>query len=305
MVCCPVGPDIKLRNSLNKFVKYDLSDITTEFVPLGEKVKLWSSIATTDDDGYTVKWDERIFYVNSYETTDCQSIVPCFGIDTRIYNSLVQRYSDPSHPLTFPTQTISVYTTTNKLTQTIDKSTITITPRFVDSIFCLFPLKHTHKTVFKNPLFTSFQLSCGSYGNIPAKPFGTDGDSPEFIEYCQNAMNMNSEQSGFNKEVIASLINTKRYHDNAGNYSNDATSFFVGLPTETDNTYQQGLTSLSPINFEINVAQKKDNDDDYANIVDGAPLLCLLYDSSISILVQPNGMPPMVRIGTYDITTPE
>ena len=304
MVCCPVGPDIKLRNSLNKFVKYDLSDITTEFVPLGEKVKVWSSI-TTKDNVNTVKWDERIFYVNSYETTDCQSIVPCFGIDTRIYNSLVQRYSDPSHPLTFPTQTISVYTTTNKLTQTIDKSTITITPRFVDSIFCLFPLKHTHKTVFKNPLFTSFQLSCGSYGNIPAKPFGTDGDSPEFIEYCQNAMNMNGEQSGFNKEVIASLINTRRYHDNAGNYTNDRTSFFIAIPTETDNTYQQGLTSLSPINFEINVAQKKDNDDDYANIVDCAPLLCLLYDSSISILVQPNGMPPMVRIGTYDITTPE
>ncbi|KAK8858266.1 hypothetical protein M9Y10_013367 [Tritrichomonas musculus] len=202
-------PDIKLRNSLNKFVKYDLSNITTEFVPLGEKVKLWSSIATTDDDGYTVKWDERIFYVNSYETTDCQSIVPYFGIDARIYNGLVQRYSDPSHPLTFPTQTISVYTTTNKLTQTIDKSTITITPRFVDSIFCLFPLKHTHRTIFKNPLFTSFQLNCRSYGNIPAKPFGTDGNSLEFIEYYQNAMNMNGEQSGFNKEVIASLINTK------------------------------------------------------------------------------------------------
>ncbi|KAK8840746.1 hypothetical protein M9Y10_030523 [Tritrichomonas musculus] len=118
-------------------------------------------------------------------------------------------------------------------------------------------------------------------------------------------MNMNGEQSGFNKEVIASLINTKRYHDNAGNYTNDRTSFFIAIPTETDNTYQQGLTSLSPINFEINVAQKKDNDDDYANIVDCAPLLCLLYDSSISILVQPNGMPPMARIGTYDITSAE
>ena len=61
---------------------------------------------------------------------------------------------------------------------------------------------------------------------------------------------------------------------------------------------QQGLTSLSPINFEINIAQKNDNKDDYANIVDCSPLLCLLYDSSISILVQPNGMPPMFRIGT-------
>ena len=112
MVCYQLGPEKKLKNSLNKLVKYDLSDITTEFVPLGEKVKVWSSI-TTKDNVNTVKWDERIFYVNSYETTDCQSIVPCFGIDTRIYNSLVQQYNDPAHPLTFPTQTISVYTTTN------------------------------------------------------------------------------------------------------------------------------------------------------------------------------------------------
>ena len=40
MVCCPVGPEKKLKNSLNKFAKYDLSDITNEFVPLGENVKL-------------------------------------------------------------------------------------------------------------------------------------------------------------------------------------------------------------------------------------------------------------------------
>lgn len=29
----------------------------------------------------------------------------------------------------------------------------------------------------------------------------------------------------------------------------------MGLLNETDNTYQQGLTSLLPINFEINVTQ--------------------------------------------------
>ena len=220
------------------------------------------------------------------------------------YSSLVQRYSNPSSPLTFPTQTLSVYTTINALKNINDKTTCTITPRFVDSIFCLFPLHNRHKTVFKNPLLDSFYISAGGYGNIPARPFGTNEQYPEFLEYCQNAMNMNGEQSGFNKEVVASLTNKYTYNATISNYPDDRTSFFIGLPTKTDNTYQQGLTSLSPINFEINVSQKIGNDT-FANEVDTPPLLCLLYDGSISILVQPNGMPPLVRIGSYDITTPE
>ena len=140
--------------------------------------------------------EERTFQVHEYATTECSSIIPCFGIEDNIYSALVQRYADPTHPLTFPTQTISVYTTTNKLKNANDKTTCTITPRFVDSIFCLFPQKHTHHTWFKNPQFKSFQLNCGGYGNIPAKAFGTTEEYPEFLEYCQNALNMNGEQSG-------------------------------------------------------------------------------------------------------------
>ena len=145
-------------------------------------------------------------------------------------------------------------------------------------------------------------MNCGGYGNIPARGFGTTNEYPEFLEYCQNAMNMNGEQSGFNKEVVASLTNNDLFSKSIGNYSNDRTSFFIGLPTETDNTYQQGLTSLSPINFEINVAQDT-SEDSYAASVQAPPLICLLFDSSISILVQPNGMPPLVRLGNYDLTT--
>ena len=146
-------------------------------------------------------------------------------------------------------------------------------------------------------------LNCGSYGNIPAKAFGTTAEYPEFLENCQNAMNMNGEQSGFNKEVVASLTNNL-LGASCGLYSNDRSSFFIALPTETDNTYQQGLTSLSPINFEINVSQDT-GEGTYAEIVQTPPLICLLFDSSISILVQPNGMQPLVRLGNYDITTPQ
>ncbi|KAK8858357.1 hypothetical protein M9Y10_013460 [Tritrichomonas musculus] len=257
---------------------------------------------TTADGIKTFATEKKAFVVTEYTVTECSSIIPCFGVEDNIYSGLVQRYSDPTHPLTFPTQTISVYTTTNKLKNSNDKSTCTITPRFVDSIYLLFPLKHTHHTCFKNPLFKSFQLNCGGYGNIPAKTFGTTIEYPEFLEYCQNAMNMKGEQSGFNKEVVASLTNCNVFSDNIGNYSNDRTSFFIGLPTETDNTYQQGLTSLSPINFEINVTQDTGTGT-FAEACQTPPLICLLFDSSISILVQPNGMPPLVRLGNFDLTS--
>ena len=154
-------------------------------------------------------------------------------------------------------------------------------------------------------MFTHFQLNAGGYGNIPVKAFGTTGTDPEFIEYCQNAMNVNGDQNGFNKEVIASLCNTEKYNQNiTGYYSNDRSSFFIGFATETDGTYQQGLTSLSPINFEILCSQDTSTGS-FAKEVQTPPILCLLYDVSISILVQPNGIPPLVRLGAYDLTTPE
>ncbi|KAK8838969.1 hypothetical protein M9Y10_032429 [Tritrichomonas musculus] len=113
---------------------------------------------------------------------------------------------------------------------------------------------------------------------------------------------MNGEQTCFNNDVVKSLANRLSHTHSLGTYSGDKISFFIGLPTETDNTFQQGLTSLSPINFEINVTQDAENE--FAKQVDTIPLLCLLYDSVISVLVQPNGMPPLVRIGSYDITKP-
>ena len=322
MVCCPVGPDQLLMQRPHFASKFDIHTVTTEFTPIGDFVKIWvdtksdtttpaglektdkATVASTTAT-HTIGSGWRRFTVDSYSIEECASIIPCFGISGDVYNALIQRYSNPQHPLVFPTQLLSFYTCTRPLKGIQDKATITVTPRFVDSIFCLFPLHHHHRTYFKNPLFEHFQLNCGSYGNIPAKSFGTDGNSPEFIEYCQNAMNMNGEQNGFNKEVIASLCNPRKaVVDTTGYGSNDKSSFFIGLATETDGTYQQGLTSLSPINFEIIVTQKTDNDH-FSKYVDTPPLLGLLVDASISILVQPNGIPPQVRIGNYDITTPE
>ena len=317
MVHCPKAGDLNLRRNIRRYSEFLIEDVTNEFTPIGETIKIYDGfndetklVKESNNESniklscFMIEAKEHTFKVNDYKILECSSIIPCFGIDNNVYNRLVQRYSNPEHPLTFPTQTLSFYTCTRPLKDVQDKCTVTCTPRFVDSIFCLFPLKHTHHTYFKNPLFDSFQLNCGGYGNIPAKPFGTKGAHPEFLEYCQNAMNMNGEQTGFNKEVIKSLCNNKAYNEEiTGSYSNDRTSFFIGFATETDGTFQQGLTSLSPINFEMICTQAADNK--FAQDVNTPPLLYLLSDICISILVQPNGIPPSVRIGPYDLTTPE
>ena len=71
-------------------------------------------------------------------------------------------------------------------------------------------------------------MRCGGYGVVPTIPFATDGSDPMFIELCQNAMNVNGEQTGLNKE--ATLFST-------GRISYDRTSFSIGLQAETDNIF--------------------------------------------------------------------
>lgn len=180
-------------------------------------------------------------------------------------------------------------------------STQTITPRFIDSIFFLFPLKQSNHTIFKNPLFNSFQLRCGRYGAVPTIPFRTDGTDPAFIEICQNAMNVNADQTGFNKEVVNSLCNSKDLNVTNSLTSNERTSFFIGLPTETDATFQQGQTSNTPITYEI--LGELSSDSVYGKTNQTPPLMAWLNDIVLVIRVQPNGMPPTVEFGPYDITS--
>lgn len=299
MVYCPVGVVHTLQHDVKTLSGLTIPEVTNEFTQIGDEITTYVSYDKTTKiltaGKRTCNADQDCFI------SECYSIVPCFGIDNNIYQSLVQRYM--TQALTFPTQTIAVFPMSNQLKGQNSSSTQTITPRFVDSIFVLFPLKSSHHTVFKNPLFKSFQIRCGGYGSVPAIPFATDGTDPAFIEYCENAMNLNGESSGFNKEVIQSLINSAKFGASKGNHSDDRTSFFVALPTETDNTFQQGQTSNTPITYEIKTTQE-DAADDYAGANPTSPKMCLLVDSTFSIQVQPNGMPPVVDMGAYDITSP-
>lgn len=294
LVYCPVGPSMELMSNIHDYIGFELDKITSEFTQIGDPITMWVSANAQ----HLEAEDRTLTVTRDYEVVDCYSIIPNFGIDGDIYQALVQRYTQQE--LIFPTQILTFTTMSKKLGAGRGSTTQTITPRFIDSIFFLFPLKATHHTVFKNPIFKSFQLRCGGYGTIPAIPLNTEGEDPVFLELCQNAMNVNGEQTGFNKEVTLSLTNNDDYDDTTGLFSYETTSFFVGLPTETDNTFQQGQTTNTPITYEI-VCDMPNNY--YAQHNSTPPLMALLQDTVISIHVQPNGLPPVCELGPYDITS--
>ena len=299
LVWCPVGLPANLKHNIGDLSKFVIPYITTEFSQIGDNATMWVS-ATTASGTTTLTAENRTLSVDrNYEISDTYTIIPNFGIDNDIYSRLVQRYS--STQLVFPTQTIHFNPMSNQLNPGRFSSTQTITPRFIDSIFFLFPYKQSHHTVFKTPLFHSFQLRCGGYGAVPTIPIRTDGKDAAFIEVCQNAMNVNADQTGFNKEVINSLCNTKDLDHCNGLFSNERTSFFIGLPTETDNTYQQGQTSNTPITYEI--IGEIDNNSKYGQSNQTPPLMACLNDIALMIQVLPNGMPPVVQFGAFDLTS--
>ena len=299
LVYCPIGYDGFIKTQANLF-NSTLAEITNEFVQIGDEIT-YASAYTAAADSTPAKFTSSTVTctAENYYIERASSVVPCFGIDNNIYMALMNKYVDSA--LTFPTQTLAMFPCANKLNSVDSKTTQTVTPRFIESIFMLFPWKTTHKTIYHNPNFTGFQLQCGGYGSIPSVSMATTTD-PLFVTLCQNAMNLNGSVSGLNKEVIRSLNTKNSETATIGVKSDEETSFFLGLPTETDNCFQQGMTSNTPITFEVHVKQNSDNK--YMTSVEATPIMCFLVDSTFSVQVQPNGAPPLVELGAYDITSP-
>ena len=302
MVYSPCGPDMSLTRNIKAMSVHTFQPITCEFKPIGEEITCYYRYNAT-----TFEAAQRTCTVsNQYTINDAYSVIPNFGIDNDVYQRLVSRYT--GQELIFPTQILTISPMANVLGGGPGSSTFTATPIFIDSIFVLCPLKPNYHTVFKNPGFNSLQLKCGGYGSIPNVAFNTVNDAT-FFELIQNALNVNGGQVGFNKDVLESLThigyadteaNTRTQREN-DSYPHDRTNFIIGLPTETDNTFQQGQHSNTPITYELQ-----------SNLVNSyyttcashpPPLLCFLQDQVISIHVQGNGMPPIVEIGPYDITS--
>ena len=227
----------------------------------------------------------------------CFSHLAQFGLDDNLYQQLIQRYMKES--LSFPIQTLTFNQMNGNMGTAVPNHdfTLTATPRFVDTIFVLFPLNNTYRTCYENPLFTQISLKMGGYGSMPEVPFATTG--PEFYEMVSNAFNTNNDLTGFNKDVMKSLVNEK--NSTIGTFSKDVSNFVIAFPTSTDNTFQQGQTSNAPITYQLKTVGTSSSP--YYNKQGCAPIMGFLKDSVLAIQLRPSG-PPIISLDEYDITSP-
>jgi hypothetical protein len=307
LVCAVANPVVHIDKAWQPWNYKSIPYVSNEFSQLGDDFLMISAHTSpsASSEGVitqgTLTAGIRYIQPGYYQMRICETNIHNFGLIEPIYTQLVQKYSQ--QVLTIPTQTLIISSMSGKLKNKggISKVTTNITPRFIDTIFLLFPLRSNHRTVYKNPGFRSWQLSCGGYGQIPASAYGTI-EEPRFVELCTNAVNLNSDTFGLNTEVLNSLIDENTTDARTGNTSTDRTSFFIGIPTETDNTFQQGQTSNTPITYELTVSE--DNDSSYAEDVDSPPIIGLLIDTTFNIMINNNGQPPIVSLSSYDITSP-
>ena len=313
LVCAPIGYDGIIGYSANasKATIVDSSGggITNKFVPFAEleagHVKSYTSFAW---DSGTLKLTTGAVsgagLAGTPEIKEVRSHLACFGLDINIYNQLAARYEQMA--LSFPIQTLTVHQMNGKINHDSANATgghatttLTLVPRFVDSIFLLFPQTSNHHTCYDNILAKDYSLKMGGYGSFPEVQHSTY--SPEFIEISSNVFNVNNDLTGFNKDVINSLVNSGA--NNTGYKSFDTSNFILPIPTSTDNTFQQGQTSNTTINYQLVINFNSDS----PLIQSGAscvPLMCLLKDSVLAIQRRPGGAPPIITLDEYDITTP-
>jgi hypothetical protein len=289
---------------MSAYYKYDTPQVTARFVQIGDPITIptGDTIPTEEDGNGKITTAVRTISVaRDFVVKLCETDINCFGLNQVVYDGLVARYSQKV--LTFPTQTIQFSNMSAKLTSASAKAVQTITPRFVDTIFLLFPLKASHRSIFYNPYFSTFQLGCAGYGQFPSLAFGTIKE-PRLVEMVTNALNLNNDTCGLSKDVLNSLMLDQTGGTPTGlNFlSDDRSNFLIGIPTKTDNTFQQGQTSNTPINYELTITQSTGNY--YPSNVQTTPVIGVLIDSTFNIMVNSNGQPPIVTIGPNDITSP-
>ena len=308
LVCTPLSHEYVCANPFNyhKAVATGASSttgiITNKFVPFNELEagNVRGITGVTESSGtvtLTSGIQSAIVMSGTPSIQNCFSHLACFGLDDNLYQQLIQRYMKES--LSFPIQTLTFNQMNGNMggAKTANTFSLTVTPRFVDTIFVLFPKNTYHHTCYENPLFSELSLKMGGYGSVPEVPITTTG--PEFYELVSNAFNTNNDLTGFNKDVMKSLTNTA--NSSAGWYSYDVSNFVLAFPTSTDNTFQQGQTSNTPITYQLKVAYTSGSP--YYDTSTCNPIMGFLKDSVLAIQLRPSG-PPIISLDEYDITSP-
>lgn len=298
LVCAPIGPEAIAKYPSNTMPISP--EITCKFVPAGETFTMYNSYTSSTNTLGTIN---QKAIVGDYTFTTADSVLSSFSIDDNLYQGLIKHYTSES--LSFPIQTLSFFTMSGEVKKNgASDLSINITPRFVDSIFILFPYKQNYHTCFENPLMETFRLNMGGYGVFPDSDFTSY--SAEMYEIAANAFNTNNDMTGFNKDVMWSLVN--KVNVKTGNRPKDVTNYVFALPTSADNTFQQGQTSNTSINYNLKITSLKDGDEktksplkeDNANCT---PIFCVLKDSVFAIQLRDQG-PPMVACDEFDISSP-
>ena len=300
LVCLPMpwydtNSKITTRNTL----AVEPPSITNCFTPINKSFTM-----NTGYDGTNKKITSASVSCSatSMSVSECFSVLSCFGIDDAIYQQLVQRYTGQS--LSFPTQTLTFQAmngTMGNNQNNVDLA-LTSTPRFVDTIFILFPYDTNYRTCYYNPLFEACQITMGGYGTMPDIPVSSYGVIN--YEMLTNALNGNNDLTGLNKDVMISATlnpSLKKSEQTVGIKPHDVSNFVLAYPVSVDNTFQQGQTSSAPITYQFKGTLN--NNSYYKDATSCVPLMGFLKDSVFAIQIRPNG-PPLIALDEFDISSP-
>ena len=305
LVVAPLGPEfIAGNNPLHYHEIVMANSITNKFVPYKCLENADSSLygitaaAWADSKLTLTAGNIGIQPMGTPRIERCEAHLACFGLDQNIYNQIAAQYTQRA--LSLPIQTMSFHVMNGSFGANTNDYTpsLTAVPRFVDSIFILFPKSSDYHTCFDNVMAERYQLKMGGYGTFPDVQY--ESWSPEFLEVSANVFNVNNDLTGFNKDVLKSLVNhTNNYR---GFYSNDTSNFVLAIPTSTDNTFQQGQTSNTTINYQLHITL--DNNSPFKAVETCTPIICFLKDSVLAVQLRGDGAPPIVTLDEYDITSP-
>ena len=311
LVCAPLPIDdvLQVPAKMSKLAEH--LPITNRFVQVGMPFTMVTGV-TFASNVYTMTTAKQTVHVKNMMVKSCYSHLANFGLDPVVYDELVSTYTQES--LSIPTRTLVFSQMSGSVGEPTCNLLQSMVPRFVEAIYLMFPKTPDHKTVFENPLFNNVSFKMGGYGLITDEAFATP--SPMFYALAQNSMNTNNDIIGFNDDIMRSLTANREllYDASKGAYTDlgfkscDTTHFFMGFPTETDNTFQQGQTSNSPITYHFRGSLEPGN---YylKSQADGGctagAVIGLLKDSVFAIQVRGDGSPPIITLDEYDLTTPE